>query len=163
MVGSVVGLVASLLSLVLSLLIWTSYGLFTTQQSQLQTLGRSIIQLDFALSGYGSEALQGRALLEEHVKRLRARACGTTDWPHAAPSITRQCPRTCWQCAPATVDGLPAFGASQSRTPRSNALGLETSRSSVLLLAALDPKATFRLATTAWTAFLCVDGGNKRL
>ena len=77
MVGSVVGLVASLLSLVLSLLIWTSYGLFTTQQSQLQTLGRSIIQLDFALSGYGSEALQGRALLEEHVKRLRARL-----WDH---------------------------------------------------------------------------------
>jgi hypothetical protein len=73
MVGSVVGLVASLLSLVLSLLIWTSYGLFTTQQSQLQTLGRSIIQLDFALTGYGSEAIRGRALLQEHLKRLRAR------------------------------------------------------------------------------------------
>ena len=73
MVVSVVGLVASLLSLVLSLLIWTSHGLFTTQQSQLQTIGRSIIQLDFALSGYGSEATQGRALLHEHVKRLRAR------------------------------------------------------------------------------------------
>jgi hypothetical protein len=73
MVGSVVGLVASLLSLVLSLLIWTSYGLFTTQQSQLQTIGRSIIQLHFALTGYGSEAIQGRALLSEHVKRLRAR------------------------------------------------------------------------------------------
>jgi hypothetical protein len=56
MVGSVVGLVASLLSLVLSLLIWTSHGLFTTQQSQLQAIGRSIIQLDFALTGYGSEA-----------------------------------------------------------------------------------------------------------
>ena len=73
MVGSVVGLVASLLSLVLSLLIWTSHGLFTTQQSQLQTIGRSIIQLDFALTGYGSEATQGRALLHDHVKRLRAR------------------------------------------------------------------------------------------
>ena len=73
MVGSVVGLVASLLSLVLSLLIWTSYGLFTNQQSQLQTIGRSIIQLDFALTGYGSEAIQGRALLNEHVKRLCAR------------------------------------------------------------------------------------------
>jgi transposase InsO family protein len=34
MVGSVVGLVASLLSLVLSLLISTSHGIFTTQQSQ---------------------------------------------------------------------------------------------------------------------------------
>ena len=73
MVGSVVGLVASLLSLVLSLLIWTSHALFTTQQSQLQTIGRSIIQLDFALTGYGSEATEGRARLHEHVKRLRAR------------------------------------------------------------------------------------------
>jgi hypothetical protein len=73
MVGSVVGLVASLLSLVLSLLIWTSHGLFTTHQSQLQTIGRSIIRLDFALAGYGSEAAPGRALLCEHVKHLRAR------------------------------------------------------------------------------------------
>jgi hypothetical protein len=56
MVGSVVGLVASLFSLVLSLLIWTSHGFFTTQQSQLQTIGRSIIQLDFALRRCGGEA-----------------------------------------------------------------------------------------------------------
>ena len=46
MVGLVVGLVASLLSLVLSLLIWTSHGLCTAQQSQLQTIGSSIIRLD---------------------------------------------------------------------------------------------------------------------
>jgi hypothetical protein len=73
MVGSVVGLVVSLLSLVLSLLIWTSHGLFTIQQSQLQTIGRSIIQLDFALTEYGSEAIEGRALLHDHIERLRAR------------------------------------------------------------------------------------------
>ena len=73
MVGSVVGLVASLLSLVLSLLIWTSHGLFTTQQSQLQTIGRSIFRLDFVLEAYGPEAELGRALLREHVKRIRAR------------------------------------------------------------------------------------------
>ena len=84
MVGSVVGLVGPLLSLVLSLLIWTSHGLFTTQQSQLQAIGPSIIQLDFALTGYGSEATQGRALLHDHVKRY-GRACGRTDWPLAAP------------------------------------------------------------------------------
>ena len=73
MVGSVVGLVASLLSLVLSLLIWTSHGLFTTQQSQLQTIGSSIVRLDFALEAYGPEAERGRALLREHVERIRAR------------------------------------------------------------------------------------------
>ena len=73
MVGSVVGLVASLLSLVLSLLIWTSHGLCTTQQSQLQTIGSSIIRLDLVLEAYGAEAELGRALLREHVKRIRAR------------------------------------------------------------------------------------------
>ena len=54
MVGSVVGLVASLLSLVLSLLIWTSHGLFTAQQSELQTIGHSIVRLDFLLKAYGA-------------------------------------------------------------------------------------------------------------
>src|ERR1700722_13877504 len=71
MAGSVVGLVASLFSLVLSLLIWTSHGLFTSQQSQLQTIGRSIIQLDFALTGYGSAANPGRRRLSRRCKRAR--------------------------------------------------------------------------------------------
>ena len=73
MIGSVVGLVASLLSLVLSLLIWTSHGLCTAQESELQTIGSSIIRLDFVLKAYGPEAERGRALLREHVKRIRAR------------------------------------------------------------------------------------------
>jgi hypothetical protein len=73
MVGLVVGLVASLLSLVLSLLIWTGHGLCTAQQSQLQTIGSSIIRLDFVLKAYGPEAEPGRALLREHVERIRAR------------------------------------------------------------------------------------------
>ena len=72
MVGLVVGLVASLLSLVLSLLIWTGHGLCTAQQSQLQTIGSSIIRLDLLLKAYGPEAEPGRALLHEHVKRIRA-------------------------------------------------------------------------------------------
>ena len=79
MVGSVVGLVASLLSLVLSLLIWTSHGLFTTQQSQLQTIGSSIIRLDLVLEAYGPEAERGRALLREHVERIRARLWSNLD------------------------------------------------------------------------------------
>ena len=79
MVGSVVGLVASLLSLVLSLLIWTSHALFNTQQSQLQTIGSSIIRLDLVLEAYGPEAERGRALLREHVKRIRGRLWSSLD------------------------------------------------------------------------------------
>ena len=73
MITSVVGLDATLLALVLGLLIWTSHGLFTAQQSQLQTIARSIILLDLAFSAYGPEAAPGRAELREHLKRARAR------------------------------------------------------------------------------------------
>ncbi len=48
MLGSVVGLVALLLSLVLSLLIWTGHGVFTTQQSQLASIGREVARVDFS-------------------------------------------------------------------------------------------------------------------
>ena len=72
MVGSVVGLVASLLSLVLSLLIWTSHGLCTAQQSQIQTIAiRS--SASTSCSKLMAQREPGRALLREHVKRIRAR------------------------------------------------------------------------------------------
>jgi hypothetical protein len=78
MTGSIVGLVASLLSLVLGLLIWTSHGLFTDQQSQLQTIGRSMVLLDLTLKEYGLEAKAGRALLRDHMVRIRARLWDTS-------------------------------------------------------------------------------------
>jgi len=82
MIGSVVGLVASLLSLVLSLLIWTSHGLFTTQQAQLQTIGSAIIQLDLMLRTYGARGEPGRALLRDHVERIRGRLWGGRNARH---------------------------------------------------------------------------------
>ncbi len=78
--GSVVGLDATLLALVLGLLIWTSHGLFNAQQSQLQTIGRAIIQLDLTFNAYGPEAAPGRAELRKHLKRARARLW--TNDPH---------------------------------------------------------------------------------
>ena len=68
MIGSVVGLVAALLSIVLGLLIWTSHGLFAEQQSQLLTVGAALIRFDYALKAYGPEAAGGRALLREHAE-----------------------------------------------------------------------------------------------
>ena len=58
MIGSIVGLIASLLSIVLGLLVWTSHGQFIGQQTQLQT---------------GLEMGSARALLREQVARTRAR------------------------------------------------------------------------------------------
>jgi len=73
MIGSVVGLIASLLSIVLGLLVWTAYGEFTTQQAQLQTVATAAIQFDYDLMAYGPEAAPARALLREQVARVHAR------------------------------------------------------------------------------------------
>ena len=37
--GSIIGLVTLLLALVLGLLVWTSYGVYTNQNAELQSLG----------------------------------------------------------------------------------------------------------------------------
>lgn len=75
-IGSVVGLVTLLLALVLGLVIWTSFGVFTTQQSEVQTLGSTILQLDLLLERYGPEASTGRLGLKDAVRRMRDRFWG---------------------------------------------------------------------------------------
>lgn len=76
LLGSVVGFVSLLLALVLGLLIWTTYGAFIAQNTELQSLGPLILKLDFALEQYGPEAEHGRDLLREAVVRARDRFWG---------------------------------------------------------------------------------------
>jgi len=59
-VGSVIGVLALLLALVLGLLIWTSYGVFANQQSEAHSLSLTTLQLDYLLEQYGPEAAPGR-------------------------------------------------------------------------------------------------------
>src|SRR5208282_2757868 len=59
-VGAMAGLVTLLLALVLGLLIWTAFSVFTTQQAEAQSLGPVIIELDVILEQYGPEATRGR-------------------------------------------------------------------------------------------------------
>ena len=73
MIGSIVGLIASLLSIVLGLLVWTSHGQFISQQTQLQTIAVAALQLDDELRAYGLETGSARALLHKHIARTRAR------------------------------------------------------------------------------------------
>ena len=76
MIGSVIGLVSLLLALVLGLLVWTSYGVYTRQNTESQSLGPLILRLDFAFEQYGPEASRGRDLLREAVVRARDRFWG---------------------------------------------------------------------------------------
>lgn len=75
-VGAMIGLVTLLLALVLGLLVYTAFAVFATQQSEAQSLGPLIVDLDLALETYGPEASGGRAGLRAALQRSRVRFFG---------------------------------------------------------------------------------------
>jgi hypothetical protein len=75
-VGAMVGLVTLLLALVLGLLVWTAFSVYTTQQAEAQSLGPVAIELDVLLEQYGPEAIRGRVGLREALGRSRGRFFG---------------------------------------------------------------------------------------
>jgi hypothetical protein len=75
-ITTIQGLVALLLALVLGLLIWTSYGVYSQQQSETHTLGSQVLQLDLALERYGPTADRGRELLRQELQATRERFWG---------------------------------------------------------------------------------------
>jgi hypothetical protein len=75
-VGAMVGLVTLLLALVLGLLVFTAFSVYTTQQSEAQSLGPVVIELDVLLEQYGPEAIRGRVGLREALGRSRRRFFG---------------------------------------------------------------------------------------
>ncbi len=84
MTGAVVGLMTLLLALVLGLLIWTAYGVFSTQRAAVQTLAISGLKFDEALQDYGPEAAEGRRILREGIKNTIAEIWGGGDDKDAA-------------------------------------------------------------------------------
>ena len=60
MIGGVVGLLTLLLVLVNGLLIWTAYGVFSTQQTELQTIAARALEFDLEMRQYGPEADEAR-------------------------------------------------------------------------------------------------------
>jgi hypothetical protein len=67
MIGGVVGLLTLLLALVLGLLIWTAYGVSSTQQSELQTLSTKALEFDLEMRQFGREADHARELLRQDL------------------------------------------------------------------------------------------------
>jgi len=63
MIGGVVGQLTLLLVLVNGLLIWTAYGVYSTQQTELQTLAARAFEFDLEMRQYGPEADQARSIL----------------------------------------------------------------------------------------------------
>jgi positive regulator of sigma E activity len=75
-VGAMVGLVTLLLALVLGFLVFTAFSVFSTQQSEAQSLGPLVIELDVAFERYGSDAAIGRSGLRAALERSRRRFFG---------------------------------------------------------------------------------------
>ena len=75
-VGAMVGLVTLLLALVLGLLVFTAFSVFTTQRDEAYSLGPMVAEVDLALELYGPEAAAGRTGLLAALKRLRLRFFG---------------------------------------------------------------------------------------
>lgn len=84
MIGGVVGLITLLLALVLGLLIWTSFGVFNTQKTELQTLAARALELDLEFSQYGPEAAHGRELLRTDLIWAHEQFWGDDDSKAAA-------------------------------------------------------------------------------
>ena len=83
-VGAMVGLVTLLLALVLGLLVFTAFSVYTTQQTEAQALGPVIIELDVVLEQYGADVAGARTGLRRRpgtgaqalLRRCEARASG---------------------------------------------------------------------------------------
>jgi hypothetical protein len=65
LIGAIVGLLTLLCALVTGLLIWTAYGVYSGQNTQIQSLASKVMQLDLALSDYGPDANSARAQLRD--------------------------------------------------------------------------------------------------
>ena len=63
MIGGVVGQLTLLLVLVNGLLIWTAYGVYSTQQTELQTLVARALEFDLEMRQYGPVADEARSML----------------------------------------------------------------------------------------------------
>ena len=63
MIGGVVGQLTLLLVLVNGLLIWTAYGVYSTQQTELQTLVARALEFDLEMRQYGPAADEARSML----------------------------------------------------------------------------------------------------
>jgi hypothetical protein len=69
MIGAVVGLLTLLSALVLGLLIWTAYGVYSGQNLAIQTLAAKVLQLDLALADYGPDATPVRSQVRQTLAK----------------------------------------------------------------------------------------------
>jgi hypothetical protein len=71
MIGGVVGLLTLLLALVLGLLIWTAFGVFSTQQREIESIAAKALEFNLEMRHYGPEGNPGRDILRQDLIAAR--------------------------------------------------------------------------------------------
>ena len=79
LIAAVVGLLTLLCALVTGLLIWTAYGVYSGQNTQIQSVASKVMQLDLALSDYGPEANPARAQLRDALGKTIDQVWGASE------------------------------------------------------------------------------------
>jgi Protein of unknown function (DUF4239) len=79
MIGAIAGLLTLLCALVTGLLIWTAYGVYSSQNVQIQALASKVMQLDLALSDYGPEANSARAQVRDGLGKTIDQVWGASE------------------------------------------------------------------------------------
>jgi hypothetical protein len=103
-VGAMVGLVTLVLALVLGLLVFTAFSVFTTQRDEAYSLGPIVAEVDLLLERYGTEAAGGRAGLKAALERSRLRFFG--DAKHGPRPFTFEEMRWIYQSQSGFFDSL---------------------------------------------------------
>jgi hypothetical protein len=89
----VLGLIATIAALVMSLLIATAHSSYVTQESEVQALGVRIVQLDRVLASYGADASETRTkfrnLIAARLEQAWPNRAGAKPAP-AASRVTRE-------------------------------------------------------------------------
>ena len=159
-VGAVVGLITLLLALVLGLLIWTAFSVFTTQQAEAQSLGPMILELDLALERYGPEAAGGRQRLREGLARSRERFFG--DKVHGPQAFTYEESRANMRGLADYFDGLrPETDAQKQNLATARQLAISVAQTQNLMARQLaNPVPSFLLVVVAcWSGALFLGNG----
>ena len=85
-----------MLALVLGLLVFTAFSVFTTQRDEADSLGPIVAEIDLALELYGPEAAGGRTGLRAALQSSRGPLLRRHGNAGHSPSHSRRCGRSFW-------------------------------------------------------------------
>jgi len=156
MIGAVAGLLTLLSALVLGLLIWTAYGVYSSQNVAIQNLAARALQLDLAFADYGPEGAPGRAALRATLGRSINDIWGEhADGDHISRNFHAAIDDLRTQQA--YLDSLrPATDSQRSALSSANQANAAMSQVRLQMALALSDPISYPLLTivVAWGAFL---------